>query len=40
MLASQPSAQGSEFKKEKLVGIQGRLIRFLRKVRISEWLGR
>ncbi|MGZ3355064.1 MAG: hypothetical protein ACXVBO_09445, partial [Isosphaeraceae bacterium] len=39
-LASQPGPQASEIKKEKLVGIQNRLISFLRRVRMSEWASR
>ena len=36
-MASQPGAPGGEIKKETLAGIQGRLIVFLRRVRMSEW---
>jgi eukaryotic-like serine/threonine-protein kinase len=39
-LASQPGPQASEIKKEKLVGIQNRLISYLRRVRMSEWASR
>lgn len=39
-LASQPGPQSGEIKKEKLVGIQNRLISYLRRVRISEWASR
>ncbi|MGO8903972.1 MAG: protein kinase domain-containing protein [Isosphaeraceae bacterium] len=38
--ASQPGPQASKIKKEKLVGIQNRLISFLRRVRMSEWASR
>ncbi len=39
-LASQPGPQTGEIKKEKLVGIQNRLISYLRRVRMSEWVSR
>jgi serine/threonine-protein kinase len=39
-LASQPGAPAGEIKREKLVAIQGRLMNFLRRVRMSEWAGR
>ena len=39
-MASQPGASGGEIKRETLAGIQGRLIVFLRRVRMSEWVGR
>ncbi len=39
-LASQSVPQAAEIKKEKLVGIQNRLISYLRRVRMSEWASR
>jgi len=39
-LASQSGPQAAEIKREKLVGIQNRLISYLRKVRMSEWASR
>ncbi len=39
-LASQPGPQTGEIKKEKLVGIQNRLISYMRRVRMSEWVSR
>ena len=39
-LASQPGPQAGEIKKEKLVGIQNRLVSYLRRVRMSEWVSR
>jgi serine/threonine-protein kinase len=39
-LASLPGAPAGEIKREKLVAIQGRLMSFLRRVRMSEWVGR
>ncbi len=39
-LASQPGPQTAAIKKEKLVGIQNRLISYLRRVRMSEWASR
>ena len=38
--ASRPGPQASEIKKQKLVGIQNRLISYLRRVRMSEWASR
>src|SRR5208337_4320282 len=38
-LAAQ-SPQAAEIKKEKLVGIQNRLISYLRRVRMAEWASR
>jgi serine/threonine-protein kinase len=39
-LASQPGAAVQQLQREKLVGIQARMINFLRRVRMSEWVGR
>src|SRR5208282_4435578 len=39
-LASQSGPPAAEIKKVKLVGIQNRLISYLRKVRMSEWASR
>ena len=39
-LASQPGPQAAGINKDKLVGIQNRLISYLRRVRMSEWASR
>jgi serine/threonine-protein kinase len=39
-LASQPGAPVQQLQRERLIGIQARMINFLRKVRMSEWVGR
>ncbi len=39
-LASQPGAPVQQLQRAKLIGIQSRMIGFLRRVRMSEWAGR
>ena len=39
-LASQPGVPVQQLQREKLIGIQNRMINFLRRVRMSEWAGR